>query len=170
MPIRTITAQGPPYLKVMTVKVPPSNNVTSRVFCENGDGIISGGYSIGFHSINSPFNTMVYSNHPLQKINRTGYFEGWEAGLVNKGKEKLTLSKLIMLMVIACYCTNTLCNANSLAISSLPMTSSSTQKKNIVIGAWAPSNFHLEKMQEPKQVNEAILTLLGQGFNEYYFV
>ena len=76
MPIRTITAQGPPYLKVMTVKVPPSNNVTSRVFCENGDGIISGGYSIGFHSINSPFNTMVYSNHPLQKINRTGYFEG----------------------------------------------------------------------------------------------
>jgi hypothetical protein len=92
MPIRTITAQGPPYLKIKTVKVPPSTNVTSRVFCENGDGIISGGYSIGFHSINSPFNTMVYSNHPLQKTNRTGYFEGWEAGLVNKGKEPLTLS------------------------------------------------------------------------------
>jgi len=92
MPIRVLTAQGPPYLKIKTVKVPPSNNVTSRVFCENGDGIISGGYSIGFHSINSPFNTMVYSNHPLQKINRTGYFEGWEAGLVNKGNEAVTLS------------------------------------------------------------------------------
>jgi hypothetical protein len=92
MPIRTLTAQGPPYLKVMTVKVPPSNNVTSTVFCENGDGIISGGYSIGFHSINSPFNTMIYSNHPLQKINRTGYFEGWEAGLVNKGNEAVTLA------------------------------------------------------------------------------
>jgi len=73
-------------------------------------------------------------------------------------------------MIIACYCNSTLCNANSLAISSLPMTSSLTQKKNIIIGAWAPSNFRLEKMQEPRQVNEAILTLLGQGFNEYYFV
>jgi hypothetical protein len=63
-----------------------------------------------------------------------------------------------------------LCNASGLAISSLPMTSSSNPKKNIVIGAWAPSDFRLEKMQEPRQVNEAILTLLGQGFNEYYFV
>jgi hypothetical protein len=73
-------------------------------------------------------------------------------------------------MVIACYCDSTLCNANSLAISSSQMTSSSTQKNDIVIGAWAPSKFHLEKIQDPKQVNEAILTLLGQGFDEYYFV
>jgi len=73
-------------------------------------------------------------------------------------------------MIIAFYCNSTLCNANSLAISGLPMTASSTQKKNINIGAWTPSNFRLEKMQEPRQVNEAVHTLLGQGFNEYYFV
>lgn len=71
-------------------------------------------------------------------------------------------------MIIAFYCNSTLCNANSLAISGLPMTASSTQKKNI--GAWAPPDFRLEKMQEPSKVNEATLTLLGQGFNEYYFV
>jgi hypothetical protein len=55
-------------------------------------GIISGGYLIGFHSMNSPFNMMVHSNLPLQKINKTGYFKGWEAGLVNKGNEAVTLS------------------------------------------------------------------------------
>jgi hypothetical protein len=92
MPAKDITAQGPPYLKVKTIQVPSSNNATGRVFCENGDGIISGGYSIGFHSKNSPFNTMMYSNHPLQKVNKTGYFEGWEAGLVNKGNETVTLT------------------------------------------------------------------------------
>lgn len=92
MPIEDITAQGPPYLKTKTVKVQPFSNSTSRVFCEDGDGIISGGYSIGFHSINSAFNTMVYSNHPLQMINKTGYFEGWETGVVNKGNEAVTLS------------------------------------------------------------------------------
>ena len=92
IPIKDITAQGPPYLKVKTIKVPLSTNATSRVFCEDGDGIISGGYSIGFHSINSPFNTMLYSNHPIQKINQTGYFEGWEAALVHKSDETVTLS------------------------------------------------------------------------------
>jgi hypothetical protein len=91
-PIKGIIAQGPPYLKTKTIQVPYSHNATSRVFCENGDGIISGGYSIGFHLTNSPFNTILYSNHPLQKVNRTGYFEGWEAGLVNKGNETVTLT------------------------------------------------------------------------------
>jgi hypothetical protein len=92
IPIKDITAQGPPYLKVKTIKVLLSTNATSRVFCEDGDGIISGGYSIEFHSINSPFNTMLYSNHPIQKINQTGNFEGWEAALVNKSNETVTLS------------------------------------------------------------------------------
>ena len=92
MPIKDLPAQGPPYLKTKTINVLPSNNATSRVFCGDGDGIISGGYSIGFHSISSPFDTMVYSNHPLQMINKTGYFEGWEAGLVNKGNEAVMLS------------------------------------------------------------------------------
>jgi hypothetical protein len=44
------------------------------------------------------------------------------------------------------------------------------QKKDIIIGAWAPSKFHLEKMPSIKQLNEAILSLVGQGFSEYYFV
>ena len=91
MPAIDITAQGP-YLKMKTVKVLSFNNATSKAYCENGDGIISGGYSIGFSTINDPFNTMLYSNHPIQKINTTGYFEGWEAGLVNKGTRMVTVT------------------------------------------------------------------------------
>jgi hypothetical protein len=82
------TAQGP-YIKTKTVKVPPSANSTARTYCEDGDGIISGGYSSEFSSIDLPFNTMIYSSHPIQKINKTGYYEGWEAGLINKGTEKV---------------------------------------------------------------------------------
>jgi hypothetical protein len=89
--INEAAAQGP-YLKTRTVNVPPSTNATARTYCENGDGIISGGYSLEFQSINSPFNTMIYSNHPSQKINKTGYFEGWEVGLVNRGIEKAGVS------------------------------------------------------------------------------
>jgi hypothetical protein len=85
-------AQGPPYLKTNTIKVPPSSNATANAFCKDGDGIIQGGYSIGFHSINAAFNTMLYSNHPIQQINKTGYFEGWQVGLVNKGNETVALS------------------------------------------------------------------------------
>ena len=84
-------AQGP-YLKTKTVKVSPYTNSTARTYCEDGDGIISGGYSLEFLSINSPFNTMIYSNHPIQKINKTGYYEGWEAGLINKGPDKVGVS------------------------------------------------------------------------------
>jgi hypothetical protein len=35
---------------------------------------------------------MLYSNHPIQQINKTGYFEGWQVGLVNKGNETVALS------------------------------------------------------------------------------
>jgi hypothetical protein len=99
-PIKDITAQGPPYLKIKTIQVPSFKNATSRVFCESGDGIISGGYSIGFHSTNSPFNTILYSNHPLQKVNTTGYFEGWEAGLVNKGNETVMLTATTLCLTL----------------------------------------------------------------------
>lgn len=91
-----VMAQGPPYIKSDTISVSPSSDATSRVFCKDGDGIISGGYSIGFHSIGSPFDTMLYSNHPIQTINQTGYFEGWESALVNKGNETVTLSATIL--------------------------------------------------------------------------
>lgn len=74
------------------IKVLSFSNATSRVYCEDGDGIISGGYSLGFSTINDPFNTMLYSNHPIQKINKTGYFEGWEAGLANKGIGMVTIT------------------------------------------------------------------------------
>jgi hypothetical protein len=74
-------------------------------------------------------------------------------------------------MILLCSCGSTLGIAGSRAISSSKMmNSSSNQKKDMVIGAWAPTNFHLEKMQSLKQVDEALLTLLGQGFSEYYFV
>ncbi len=53
---------------------------------------VSGRYSIGFSTINDPFNTILYSNHPIQKVNTTGYFEGWEAGLVNKGAGMVTVT------------------------------------------------------------------------------
>lgn len=91
MPAINTMAQGP-YLRMKTVKVLPFNNATGEAFCENGDGIISGGYSIGFSTINELFDTMLYSNHPIQKINTTGYFEGWEAGIVNKGASMATVT------------------------------------------------------------------------------
>jgi len=87
-------------------------------------------------------------------------------------KHKKLISSILTMLVILIACIGTLNTAESQAISIRQMTlpSSSTQKKDVVIGAWAPSNFHLEKMQDPKQVNQAILSLLGQGFGEYYFV
>ena len=84
-------AQGP-YLETKTIKVPPHTNSSANAYCEHGDGIITGGYSLEFPSINSPFNTMIYSNHPIQKINKTGYYEGWQAGLINKGDDKVGIS------------------------------------------------------------------------------
>jgi hypothetical protein len=81
-----------PYLETKTVKVLPATNNTAKAFCSDGDGIISGGYSLGFTSLNAPFNTSIISNHPVQEVNETGYFEGWETSLVNRGLETGTLS------------------------------------------------------------------------------
>ncbi|HEU4446892.1 MAG TPA: hypothetical protein VFR94_19630 [Nitrososphaeraceae archaeon] len=88
----------PPYLNVKTAKVSPDNSKNVSIFCKVGDGMISGGYSIGFSSVLSAFDTMVSSNHPIQLINQTGYFEGWEAGLVNRGNAtaELTASTLCL--------------------------------------------------------------------------
>ena len=96
--------------------------------------------------------------------------EKWELSLYSIINRKLILLKLAALLTLICCCSSsTLCFADSRATSSLHM-NSSIQKKDTVIGAWAPSNFRLEKMQDPKQVNKAILNLLQQGFREYYFV
>jgi hypothetical protein len=81
-----------PYLERETVKLLPATNSTARAFCSGGDGIISGGYSLGFNSLDAPFNTSITSNHPIQEVNETGYFEGWETGLVNRGYETGSLS------------------------------------------------------------------------------
>jgi hypothetical protein len=83
------------------------------------------------------------------------------------GKQDLVLTVLVMAIVIISY-RSTLSSTESLSIS-LQYPGSQFQQKHIVIGAWAPSKFHLEKMPNPEQRN-AISTLLGQGFGEYYFV
>lgn len=83
---RSVFGQAP-YLEINTAEVLPATNNTAKAFCNDGDGIISGGYSLRFDSLNAPFNTSIISNHPIQEVNETGYFEGWEAGLVNRGSE-----------------------------------------------------------------------------------
>jgi hypothetical protein len=80
------------YTKIKIVKVPPAHNATATVFCNNGDGLLSGGYSIGFTSIKSAFNTMVYSDHPVYLKNATARFEGWQAGLINNGNQTATIA------------------------------------------------------------------------------
>jgi hypothetical protein len=42
-------------------------------------------------------------------------------------------------------------------------------QRNISIGAWAPSQFHLEDLDASRQIM-GIRSLLAQGFDEYYFV
>jgi hypothetical protein len=81
-----------PYLDTKTIQVLPATNSTAKAFCSSGDGIISGGYSLGFTSLDAPFNTSIISNRPVQEVNETGYFEGWETSLVNRGYETGTLS------------------------------------------------------------------------------
>ncbi len=88
---RSVFGQAP-YLETNTVKVLPETNNTAKAFCGDGDGIISGGYSLGFASLDAPFNTSIISNHPIQEANKTGYFEGWETALVNRGFEVATIS------------------------------------------------------------------------------
>ena len=99
MPLSTIINEAvaqAPYLNSKTAPVAIDNNTAASVFCNDGDGMISGGYSIGFSSVQSAFDTMVYSNHPTQEINQTGYFEGWEAGLVNKGNTTAEITAMVL--------------------------------------------------------------------------
>jgi hypothetical protein len=93
--INEAVAQAP-YLNSKTAPVAMGNNSTASVFCNDGDGMISGGYSIGFSSAQTAFDTIVYSNHPTQEINQTGYFEGWEAGLVNKGNTTAEITAMVL--------------------------------------------------------------------------
>lgn len=86
-----------PYLITKTEPVIKDNNATASALCNEGDGMISGGYTIGFSSEqSSPFDTIVYSNHPTQELNQTGYFEGWEAGLVNKGNTTAQITATVL--------------------------------------------------------------------------
>jgi hypothetical protein len=91
MTLNMALAQAP-YIKMKTAIVVPYDNESAIASCNDGDGIISGGYSIRFTSAESVFDTMIYSNHPAQELNETGYFEGWEAGIVNKGNETVGIS------------------------------------------------------------------------------
>jgi hypothetical protein len=90
------TAAQAPYLNSKTAQVATGDNATASVSCNDGDGMISGGYSIGFSSTQSAFDTIVNSNHPTQEINQTGYFEGWEAGLVNKGNTTAKITAMVL--------------------------------------------------------------------------
>jgi hypothetical protein len=93
--ISEVIAQAP-YVNSKTAPVTMDNQTTTSVFCNDGDGMISGGYSTGFSSTQSAFDTMVFSNHPTQEINQTGYFEGWEAGLVNKGNTTAKITATVL--------------------------------------------------------------------------
>jgi hypothetical protein len=86
-------AQESSYIVTDSVKVNPSSNATAKAFCENGDGLVSSGYSIsGFTSVQSASDTMVYVNQPLRQKNTTAIFEGWEAGLLNNGNATVTIT------------------------------------------------------------------------------
>jgi hypothetical protein len=85
-----------PYLNSKMALVAMGENGTASVFCSDGDGMISGGYSMDFSPALSAFDTMVYANHPTQEINQSGYFEGWEAGLVNKGNATAKLTATVL--------------------------------------------------------------------------
>lgn len=85
-----------PYLSSKVILVPMNKNATASVYCNDGDGLISGGYSIIFSSRGSAFDTSVYSNHPIQEINQTGYFEGWEAALENRANATAKISAFVL--------------------------------------------------------------------------
>jgi hypothetical protein len=85
-----------PYLNMKTSPVTPDKSVNVAVFCKEGDGMISGGYSMGYSSVQSAFDIVIYSNRPTQQINQTGYFEGWEAGLVNGGNGTAEITATVL--------------------------------------------------------------------------
>ena len=79
-------AQESSYIVTESAKVNPHSNATAKAFCENGDGLVSAGYSIsGFTSVQSASDTIVYVNQPIRQKNTTAIFEGWETGLLNNG-------------------------------------------------------------------------------------
>ena len=88
-----------PYISEKTEIVYPGHYSSASTFCNDGDGIISGGYSIDSAVGLAIFDTMLHSNHPVQEINKTGYFEGWQAGLLNKGNESTEITAV-------CLCLN----------------------------------------------------------------
>lgn len=94
IPIDDAVAQAP-YLNMKTSSVAPDKSVNVAVFCGEGDGMISGGYSMN-SSVQTAFDTVIYSNRPAQQINQSGYFEGWEAGLVNGGNGTAEITATVL--------------------------------------------------------------------------
>jgi hypothetical protein len=88
-----VAAQESSYIVTESVKVSPNSNATAKAFCENGDGLVSAGYSMsGFTSVQSASDTMVYVNQPIRQKNTTAIFEGWETGLLNNGNASITIT------------------------------------------------------------------------------
>ena len=88
-----VVAQESSYIVAGSEKVNPNSNATAKAFCENGDGLVSAGYSIsGFTSVQSASDTMVYVNQPIRQKNTTAIFEGWETGLLNNGNATATIT------------------------------------------------------------------------------
>jgi hypothetical protein len=95
IPVGEAVAQAP-YLSMKTSPVTPDKSTNVAVFCKEGDGMISGGYTMNFSSVQAAFDTVIYANRPTQQINQTGYFEGWEAGLVNGGNEIAEITTTVL--------------------------------------------------------------------------
>jgi hypothetical protein len=89
------------YVANKTVLVQPGGNQTAEAFCRVGDPATLGGYSIGFTSLQLASNATIYSNEPVGNINFTEQRtkelqEGWKVGLVNNGKESMTITSTVM--------------------------------------------------------------------------
>jgi hypothetical protein len=91
--LNDVVAQESSYIVRESIKVNPNSNATAKAFCENGDGLVSAGYSMtGFTSVQSASDTMVYVNQPIRQKNATAIFEGWETGLLNNGNASVTIT------------------------------------------------------------------------------
>jgi hypothetical protein len=80
------------YFATDTVSVPASGNASAQAFCQSGDVLLTGGYSISFDSTGQVFNTMLYSNTAIRVQNATSSHEGWNAGLANMDTEPVTIT------------------------------------------------------------------------------
>lgn len=88
-----VVAQESSYIVTESVQVNPNSNATAKALCENGDGLVSAGYSIsGFTSVQSASDTMLYVNQPIREKNTTAIFEGWETGLLNNGNVTVAIT------------------------------------------------------------------------------